>query len=76
MKRFREEKITVMADIQAMYHQVLAPDDQQTFLKFFWWSTDDIKDEPQVHFFQSLFYLSYYDKVNQIKQVVKSKNCR
>ena len=35
MKKFREEKITFMADIQAMYHQVLAPDDQQTFLKFF-----------------------------------------
>ena len=36
-----------MADIEAMYHQVLVPDDQQTFLKFLWWSTDDIDDEPQ-----------------------------
>ena len=47
MTRFREEKIAFMADIEAMYHQVLVPDDQQTFLKFLWWSTDDINDEPQ-----------------------------
>ena len=47
MTRFREEKIAFMADIEAMYHQVLVPDDQQTFLKFLWWSTNDINDEPQ-----------------------------
>ena len=33
-----------MADIEAMYHQVLVPDDHQTFLMFLWWSTDDIND--------------------------------
>ena len=38
-----------MAHVEAMYHQVLLPDDQQTFLKFLWWSTDDINDMPQ-HF--------------------------
>ena len=36
-----------MADIEATYHQVLFPYNQQTFLKFLWWSTDDINDEPQ-----------------------------
>ena len=34
MARFREEKIAFMADIEAMYHQVFVPDDQQMFLKF------------------------------------------
>ena len=34
MTRFREKKIAFMADIEAMYHQVLVPDDQQIFLKF------------------------------------------
>ena len=47
MTRFREEKIAFMTDIEAVYHQVLVPDDQQTFLKFLWLSTDDIYDEPQ-----------------------------
>ena len=45
MTRFRE-KIAFMTDTEAMYHQVLLPDDHQTFLKFLWWSTD-IDDEPQ-----------------------------
>ena len=36
-----------MADIEAMNHHALVPDDQQTFLKFLWRSTDDIDDEPQ-----------------------------
>ena len=36
-----------MAHIEAMYHQVLLSDDQQTFLKFLWWSADDINYMPQ-----------------------------
>ena len=47
MARLREEKIAFMADIEAMYHQALVPDDPETFLKFLWWSNDDINDEPQ-----------------------------
>ena len=43
---FREEKIAFMANIKAIYHQLLVPDDQQTFLKFFGCSTDNINDEP------------------------------
>ena len=45
--RFREEKIAFMADIKAMYYEVLVPDDQQTFLRFLWWNTDNIDDERQ-----------------------------
>ena len=36
--RFREEKIVLTADIEAVYHQVLVPDGQQMFLNFLWWS--------------------------------------
>ena len=43
----REEKIAFMADIKAIYHQVLVRDDQQTFMKFFWRSTDKINDESE-----------------------------
>ena len=35
-----------MADIEAMYHQVFVPDDQQMFLKFLQWGNDNINDEP------------------------------
>ena len=47
MTRFREEKIAFIADIEAMYHQLLVPDDRQAFWKFLWWSTDNINDEAQ-----------------------------
>ena len=58
MTRFREKIMTFMTDIEAMYHQVLLPDDHQTFLKFLWWSTDI--DEPQdfmmhAHMFGGMF---------------------
>ena len=33
---FREEKTAFMADVEAMYHQVQVPEDQQSFLKFLW----------------------------------------
>ena len=36
-----------MADIEDMYHEVSVSDDQQIFLKFLWWCTNDINDEPQ-----------------------------
>ena len=34
LTRFREKKIAFMADVEAMYHQVWVPEDQQSFLKF------------------------------------------
>ena len=37
LKRFFEEKIAFMADVEAMYHQVQVPEDQQSFLKFLCW---------------------------------------
>ena len=47
LSRFRQERIAVMADIEAMYYQVLVPDDQQTFLKFLWWNTNNFDEKPQ-----------------------------
>ena len=40
--RFREEHVTVMGDIEAMFHQVKAPDTQCSFLMFLWWEDSDI----------------------------------
>ena len=35
--RFREEQVTVMGDIEAIFHQVKIPDDQCSYLRFLWW---------------------------------------
>ena len=43
---FREEKMAFMADVEAMYHQVQVPEDQQSFSKFLWWGNHDIDREP------------------------------
>ena len=37
LTRFCEEKITFMADVEAMYHHGQVSEDQQSFLKFLWW---------------------------------------
>ena len=36
-----------MVDAEAMYHQVLVPENQQSFLKFLWWANDNTDREPQ-----------------------------
>ena len=35
-----------MTDVEAMYHQVQVPEDQQSFLKFLCWENHDIDTEP------------------------------
>lgn len=53
---FRKEPVAVMADIQAMFHQVQVPDKHVDFLKFLWWPQDNTDQEPaeyrmRVHLF-------------------------
>ncbi|KAL9977579.1 hypothetical protein ACROYT_G014998 [Oculina patagonica] len=44
LSRFRQDQTALMADIEAMFHQVkVAPEDQDAF-RFLWWS--DTTDEP------------------------------
>ena len=54
LARFRKEDIAFTADVEAMYHQVLVPEHQQSFLRFLWWPGGDVNCEPidyemQVH---------------------------
>ena len=43
--RFRQENVAVMADIEAMYHQVRVPDDDTDLFRFLWWPDGDIGQE-------------------------------
>ena len=40
--RFRKERIAVMADIEATFHQVKVPDCDRSFLRFLWWPDGDL----------------------------------
>ncbi len=44
--RFRKEDIAFTADIEAMYHQVLIPEWQRSYLRFLWWPGGDTSREP------------------------------
>ena len=35
-----------MADIEAMYYQMMVPEHQQTFLKFLWWNDHNLDEDP------------------------------
>ena len=45
--RFRKEDVAVMADIEAMYHQVNVPDSQRSFLRFLWWPDGNFELDPE-----------------------------
>ena len=54
--RFRREPVVIMADIEAMFHQVQVPPDDADLLRFLWWSQGDLNQAPceyrmKVHLF-------------------------
>ncbi|GAA6094046.1 uncharacterized protein LOC117805176 [Tachysurus ichikawai] len=40
--RFRKEQVVIMADIEAMFHQVRVPKDDADLLRFLWWPDGDL----------------------------------
>lgn len=40
--RFRQEEVVIMADVEAMFHQVKVPDEDSDLLRFLWWTSGDI----------------------------------
>ena len=57
--RFRLSKVGFMGDIEAMFHQVHVPTEQQTYLKFLWWPDGDVNQPPtnyqmRVHLFGAI----------------------
>lgn len=47
--RVRKEKVTVIADIEAMSYQVYVSEHHRDCLMFLWWPEGDIGREPKVH---------------------------
>jgi len=47
--RFREERIAVMADIEAMFHQVRVSRRHRDALRFLWWSRGDTNADIQIY---------------------------
>ena len=59
LTRFREDRVAVMADIEAMFHQVRVPDRDSSFLRFLWWDDGNMAGELQeyqilVHLFGAI----------------------
>ena len=48
LTRFREEKIALVADIEAMFYQVKVRSEDMDSLKFLWWRDGDISLEPEI----------------------------
>lgn len=44
--RFRQGPIAVMSDIEAMFHQVVVTSSQRDALRFLWWPSGDVNNEP------------------------------
>ena len=43
--RFRQEAIGFVADIEAMFHQILVQPEDREALRFLWWENDDLSGE-------------------------------
>ncbi len=43
--RFRKERVVIMADIEATFHQVRVPKDDTDLLRFLWWHDGDLTQD-------------------------------
>lgn len=43
--RFRQEDVAVMAEVEAMFHQVRVPVEDADLLRFLWWPSGDISQD-------------------------------
>ena len=46
LTRFRKGKVTLVADIESMYHQVLVDPQDRKYLKFLWWPSGNTNLPP------------------------------
>ena len=46
LTRFREKKIAIMSDIEAMFYQVRVNPEDRNYLRFLWWPNGDLEEQP------------------------------
>ena len=46
--RFRQKPVAIMADVEAMFHQVIVNPDDQDVLRFLWWKEGDMTRPPSI----------------------------
>ena len=49
LMRFRQEPVALMADVEAMFHQVRVKPGDASALRFLWWPDGDLDSEPEEH---------------------------
>lgn len=49
LMRFRHEPVAIMADIQAMFHQVKVAEEHVNFLRFLWWPEGNLEQDLVEH---------------------------
>lgn len=49
LMRFRQERVAIMADIQAMFHQVKVAEKHVDFLRFLWWPEGNLENNLVEH---------------------------
>ena len=45
--RFRQEEVAIMADVNAMFHQIRVPKEDRDVLRFLWWPDDNMESRPR-----------------------------
>lgn len=76
LMRFRQEEVTLIADIEKMFHQVRVPPEDCDALRFLWWP-EDLNHEPeeyqtQVHIFGATSSPCCSNKVRYGKQAAET----
>lgn len=47
LHRFRQYPVTIMGDIERMFHQFLVNEEHRNFLRFLWWENGDLDTQPK-----------------------------
>ena len=42
MLRFRQERVAIVVDVEAMYHRVRVYEEDERFLRFLWWKEGNL----------------------------------